>query len=359
MDEHRYPKIEITFSPAWWTAKYGMDFSSAKEWQDPILYTERDQEQRRLLYERFGDVGLGEINPLPNPLVGVEYGHRFMSAFWDCEVIYLPGQWPHATPLPDAETRCRNLAVPDVENSLAVQLARKNAHILEERYGRVKSAVNFGGPLNNAVSVLGEAVFALCAGEPELAKRVLFQMGEAVLRLHDRMECPINQVPAGQERQMNWGIGNCPVGQVSPRMYQDVVLPVDLWFRDNFSWVDFSLHHCGVFHPYAEAYLPLQPTDIDVGPGSDLHLTRKYYPDARISAYFDPAEFASFTQARIDQVVIEMIEAVTPGSNPVNESRGGGSFTYIRAIEVGPELSDQSVRDMMTVFERIKKLMIV
>lgn len=353
MDGSCHPKIEITFSPGWWTAKFGMDFSSARDWQDPILFTERDQEQRRLLFERFGDVGLGDFDPLPNPLVGVEFGHRFMSAFWDCEVNYLPGQWPHATPLPEAEARMKNLTVPDVDNSPAIQLARKNARILEERYGRVQSAVNFGGPLNNAVSVLGEAAFATCANEPELAQRVLYLMGEAVLRVHDLFECPINQVPTGEVRQKNWGIGNCPVGQISPRMYQELVLPVDTWFRDNFSGTGFSLHHCGVFHPYAEAYLPLRPTDIDVGPGSDLCLTRQHYPDARISAYFDPAEFASFTQARIDQIVMDMIEAVKIGDNSTNESPGCEKFTYIRAIEVGPELSDQSVRDMMTVFERI------
>ncbi len=48
-----------------------------------------------------------------------------------------------------------------------------------------------------------------------------------------------------------------------------------------------------------------------------------------------------------------MIEAVTIGGESTNESQVGEKFTFIRAIEVGPELSDQSVRDMMTVFERI------
>ncbi len=48
-----------------------------------------------------------------------------------------------------------------------------------------------------------------------------------------------------------------------------------------------------------------------------------------------------------------MIEAVTIGSNLANQSQAREKFTFIRAIEVGPELSDQSIRDMMTVFERI------
>jgi hypothetical protein len=37
-----FPTIEITFSPALWSAKYGMDFSSAADWQDRIRDTHLD-----------------------------------------------------------------------------------------------------------------------------------------------------------------------------------------------------------------------------------------------------------------------------------------------------------------------------
>jgi hypothetical protein len=338
-----FPKIEITFSPGWWSAKYGMDFSSATDWQDPVRYTARDQEQRRLLFERFGDVGIGEINPQPNPLVGVEYGHRFMSAFWGCEVLYLPGQWPHATPLPDAAERLATLQVPALDGNPAIELARRNARVLEKRYGHVQSAVNFGGPLNNAVSVLGEAIFEACAADPDLAQHVLYRMGEAVLQVHDRLECPINRVPAGQERQKNWGIGNCPVGQISPVMYQEVVLPVDFWFRRAFTGSDFALHHCGIFHPYAGVYQVIEPSDLDVGPGSDLRRTRQTYPRARISAYIEPSQFDHLDQAQIDACVAQILEDAAPLE----------LITYIRAIEVGPELSDEAVRLLMTVQQRL------
>ena len=344
MGVSQFPKIEITFSPAWWASKYGMDFSSADAWQDPILYTERDRVQRRLLFERFGEVGLGEADPQPNPLVGVEFGHRFMSAFWGCKVLYLPGQWPHATPLPDASRRLASLEVSEFENNPAVRLALRNARILEERYGRVQAAVNFGGPLNNAVSVLGEAIFEACAADPDLAQRILYRMGEAVLQVHDRLECLVNRVSLGQERQRNWGIGNCPVGQISPAMYQEVVLPVDLWFRRAFKGSDFALHHCGIFHPYTSVYQALEPTDLDVGPGSDLRRTRLAYPRARISTYIEPSQFARLGQAQVDACVTQILVDTAPVE----------LITYIRAIEVGPELSDEAVRLLMTVHERLQ-----
>ena len=347
MSINTLPKIEITFSPAWWSAKYEMDFGFPECWQEPIRYTERDQEQRRLLFERFGDLGLGERDPKPNPLVGVEFGHRFMSAFWNCEVIYLPDQWPHATPYPDAASRVFHLDVPEMKHSFAVELAFRNAKILEDRYGKVNSAVNFGGPLNNAVSVLGEEIFALCASDVVLAQNVLRKMGEAVRLIYDEVECVINKIPPERRKAKDWGIGNCPVGQISPQMYQEVVLPVDIWFRNTFqeinSEANFNLHHCGIFHPYVEVYQKLHPTDIDVGPGTDLQKTRQAFPDARISAYFEPATLATMSRAQIDAEVKKMITDTLPVDR----------FTFIRAIEVGPELSDQTIYDLLTSTDRL------
>jgi len=78
-------------------------------WQDPIKRTELDREKRRLLYGRFGDVGLGERDPTPEPVVGIEYGDRFMSALWSCDIHYLPDQAPSTIILDDAEKAMRSL----------------------------------------------------------------------------------------------------------------------------------------------------------------------------------------------------------------------------------------------------------
>jgi len=70
-----FPAINFSFAPAWWYHHYGMEFSKSY-WQDPIARTERNCDQRRLLFERFGDVGLGEHDPKPQPVAGEAYGHR-------------------------------------------------------------------------------------------------------------------------------------------------------------------------------------------------------------------------------------------------------------------------------------------
>ena len=336
------PKIEITFSPTWWYHKYGMDFEAAKTWHDPFTAIEWDQQQRRLLWERFGDAGLGEADPQPIPIVGGEFGHRWMSALWGCEVAYFPDQWPHAVPLPNASQRMQSLDLPDLGKSPVVQMLNQNASLVEDKFGTCQVIINFGGPLNNAVSVFGEEIFSACAGEPELAQRVLFRMGEAVLMVFDDVQSWLNHESVQEARAKPWELGNCPVSQISPRMYRQVVLPIDLWLRSHFSGV-FNLHHCGVFHPYAEVYRPLNFQGLDAGPGTDLAATRAAYPRVRLSTYMDPSVLMDIDGETVDLLVSGMIRDAGPRD----------LFTHLRVVEIGPEISDDTVRQLMTVSSRI------
>jgi hypothetical protein len=343
MEQNFFPKIDMTFSPGWWFVHYGMAYPRAF-WHDPVAFTQRDQEQRRLLYERFGDVGLGEADPQPRPFAGGEFGHRFMAALWGCQVIYPLDGAPCEVSLPDARERMVDLRVPDIDSSPVVQLALGNAGVMKERYGRCDSAINYGGPLNNAVSVFGGEFLTACATQPELAQQVLERMGQAVLAVHDQVSCRIREVEVAEARAGGWGIGNCPVCMLSPRMYREVVLPVDLWFRRQFAG-DFNLHHCGVFDAYATVYQPLAPTDLDLGPGSDLRIARAAFPRARISTYIKVETLANMNREEIDALVGKM----------VREAGDPARFSWIRVAEAGPEVSDQAVRDLMTVAERVRE----
>jgi hypothetical protein len=336
-----FPIIEISFAPVWWHHYYGMDFDRAF-WQDPVARTERSREQRRLLFDRFGDVGMGERDPQPQPVAGDAYGHRFMSAFWGCEIEYLPDQFPSAIVLPNPAERMPGLQVPSLADSPVIQRLHWEVRLLQERYGRCQAAVNYGGPLNNGVSVLGEEILFACLAEPGLARSVLQKMGEAVMTIHDQAVCPLNGITVSTAHDGEFGIGDCPVGMISPKTYQEVVLESDLWIRRQFRG-NFNLHHCGIFDAYAGVYQLLNPGSLDLGPGSDLRLARKAYPSTPISTYIDVSQLSGMGQAEIDTLLAQMVE----NARPVE------LFTYIRVAEAGPEISDQAVRWLMTAPERI------
>ena len=333
-----YPQMMVTFSPAWWHAHYGLDFGEAV-WTDPIARTERDRELRRLLWERFGEVGLGEENPEPKPNVEA-YGHRFMAALWGCEVRYLADQAPAAVALPGAEERMRELRVPDLEASPVIQRALSEARLLEERYGRCDGWINAGGPLNNAVSVLGAAILSACLEEPELARRVNLQMAQAILGVFYRLSVPVN----GLQPAVPWpggGVGNCPVCMISPRTYAEAVLPADLWFREHF--LDFGIHHCGVFTAYIEVYKALRPNGLDMGWGTDWRAVREAYPSLPLSLEIQDSAILGKTPAELDEMVAGMAEAAAPLE----------LISRMWVAEAAPETPDETVRTLMTAGERL------
>jgi hypothetical protein len=308
-------------------------------WRDPLRRIERDCDLRRLLYERFGDVGLGERDPEPRPTIEA-YGHRFMAALWGCEIRYLPNQAPAAVALPDAAERMAHLSVSDLDASPVIGRAFAEAGLLEARYGSCDGAINLGGPLNNAVSVLGEEILYACLAAPELARRVLQTMAEALLAVYDRVTCRINRWPVASPRPSAW-IGNCPVCMISPETYRQVVLPADLWWRGNFR--EFYIHHCGVFHPYAEVYQALRPAMLDVGWGTDLRAARRAYPTVPMSLELQDSALMGKGEADLDALLAQMAEDAGPRE----------LVTRIWLAEACPETPDATVRALMTVPARL------
>jgi len=333
-----YPSVSITFSPAWWRARHGITFGE-EVWADPVARTEQDRALRRLLYDHFGDVGLGEADPPPRPNVEA-YGHRFMAAVWGCEIRYFANQAPSAVVLPDAAGVLESCRAPDLHYSRVVQRALSDARLLQARYGACEGGVNYGGPLNNAVTVLGEEVLRALVERPDVARAALAAMAEALVGVHEHVTWAINGThrtwpqPAG-------GLGNCPVCMVSPDTYLDAVLPSDMWYRSRFN--DFGIHHCGALHPYAEVYRRLRPCALDVGWLSDRRHVRRTYPETPMSLMVEASALAGRSQQQVDEMVASLLEEAGPAS----------LITTIWVAEAGTEVADNTVRNFMTVMSRL------
>jgi hypothetical protein len=333
--------LDVTFAPAWWRAHYGWDFGEAA-WRDPITRTERDREMRRILWDRFGDVGLGGRDPAPRPSIEA-YGHRFMAALYGCEIRYLPDQDPAAIPLPHAAERMAALHGVDLDASPIVQRALAEAHTLEARYGTCDGNINLGGPLNNAVSVFAEAILSACLAEPDLARRTLQVMARTLLAVYEQVTCRINRQAVGAPYAQGH-IGNCPVCMLSPATYRAVVLPADLWWRRKFQ--QFGLHHCGLIHAYAEVYQALHPNSLDVGWGSDLAAVRRAFPHTPMSLMIEASAIAGKGPEEIDAIVAGVLRAAAPAA----------LVTRLWVAEAGPEVADDTVRALVTASGRLQNV---
>jgi hypothetical protein len=355
----QFPEIAISFSPSWWLHHYGME-CTREHYMDPIARTERDREQRRILFDRFGDVGLGERDPEPRPTVEA-YGDRFMAAFWGCEIDYYPDQDPAAVAFADPWERMGMLALPDPATSPVVRKAREDAQLLIARYGTCSGSINVGGPLNNGVSVFGEDLLAACLAEPDMAQQVLQLMAQAIIAVRDTVSIPIMQT-TGASRQIGFGIGNCPVCMISPQTYRDVVLPSDQWLCRHFAGAPGDsgnalqyalgspgLHHCGVFHPYVDAYQGYCPAALDIGWGSDLRITRAAYPNIPIALQIQEVALGDGTAQAIDALIVRMIDEAGPAQLVPAQL-----VPRIWLAGVGAQLPDAVVRNLMTVGSRVQ-----
>ena len=335
------PPLDISFSYAWWHHRYGLDFSR-EYWLDPIKRTEQDREMARLLYERFGDVGLGDPDPQPKPNIAI-CCHRFIPAVFGCEIHYAVDQAPAAVSRTASPEEMLMLPPPDVRTVPEVQEVLRQGKMLADRYGFCSGEINMGGPLNVASLLFGDGIFMACATDPEAAHHVFEVINRTMIDVYDHVSCQVEPAKHQTSRRKLL-LGNCPVPMVSPRTYREVVLPHDIWFRQQSSF--FILHSCGLVDPYLHDYTHLCTSDPDVfeiSSESDLRSARQAFPTSRFEIMWAVDDVASKTPAEMDQMMASMLADAAP-SELING---------IWIAEAGLELSDDKVRHLATYGERL------
>ena len=321
-----------SFSEAWYHSKYGFTFGEKYHF-DPVFRTEQDREAMRLLYDRFGEAGIGEKNPQPRPHLEV-CGHRFVSALFGCEVVYQDDQAP----------TCRHLSVasaadiaaipkPEWETNLWAREFRRQGSLLLKRCGFTDAAINHGGPLNAASTMLGNAALLYLAESPEIMRHFLDAIADVCIESYDRLTTEFDP-KAASGREMF--IGNCPVMMISPRTYSAVVLPADLRLRQRVQ--KFGLHHCGPMDLYLEAYKKLAPLEyIEVGWGSNIAAVRQAFPGTTLDLMINIYDLQNMSRSKMRELIAEMV-------------RQAGPISCLRDVwvsDIGPEVSDEKVLDFV------------
>jgi len=301
---------------------------------------ERQRELARLLHERFGDVGIGSADPEPQPVASDAYGNYFMPALFGCAVSYPRDQAPGNAPLRVDMEEMARLRVPDLQGSPVVRRAFAEARRLRERYGFCSGAVNTGSPLNVAVNVFGEQFLMACKLEPETARHVLRVIAATELRLYREFSAVVDpeHFPPGR---IAFGYGNCPAVMLSPATYRDVVLPVDLWVRQQVS--ELHLHHCGVLDDYIELYRDLRPSSLDIGGESDYAAVRRAFPDIPFSLIVNAPDIEGRSAGEVDHLIGSAVEGAGPPE----------LISFLWVAEVSEAIDDETVRAVRTALERV------
>ena len=329
--------VIFDLSESWYNHRFGVEFSE-EFWVDAVKRTESYREMSYQIAKRIPDMGLGSLEPKPNPSATDQYGHRFIPKLFGCEIKYTNNQAPSCISQSAEFDDLANLDMPDLKKSDVIKKALDDAKQLKAKYGFVNSGINTGSPLNAAISTFGEDFIACCLCEPEIAQHVLMVFAQTFIRLIYEFEDVIN--PPARIRRENFGIGNCPAIMFSPDVYRQVMLPVDLWLRQQFN--GFGIHHCGIIDNYAQLYTDLRPTELDVGGGSDYKLLRSVFPKTPCSYIVNPEYFEGKTSEEIDALVRGIVI-------------DGGPIEYIKFLHsygVGYKATDDNIATLRTSVKR-------
>ena len=291
---HSNIPIELVFNPNWWHQTAGICFDEAF-YMDPATRVRDDMTMRRVLWERYGDLGLGEEAPQPRPVIGSLHvaGGFVIPALLGSQIRFASDAAPQPLPESISAAAIDAFEKPDWRTLWPMRELFTQMDDLEAEYGYVIGDFNTDGVLNAAYHFYGQDLFADFHLAPERVRRFLDIIGELIvdvaLAVRERTgSCSIsvNRMVEQVDRRMFYH-ANCSVQMISPASYRQLHLPVEQAMARRIQ--PYGIHHCGHnLHKVAPAYAELDPVMVDVGWGSDVAAVAAALPNTFLNLRLSP-----------------------------------------------------------------------
>ncbi|MFA5835727.1 MAG: uroporphyrinogen decarboxylase family protein [Bellilinea sp.] len=307
--------VELVFNPNWWNKTAGISFDQAF-YLDPQVRIENDVIMRRVLYQRYGSFGLGELDPQPRPVIGSPFvaGGFVIPALLGAEILFSLDAAPQPRPLQFTPEQIDRLEKPDFRQTWPMNTLIAQMDILEAEWGYLVGDVNTDGLLNAAYHLYGVDLFTDFYTAPERLERLLSMIGELIGDVSEYIRQRTGSCSVSVNRMIErvdrstFLHANCSVPMISPGSYRAVQLPIEQRMAQRLQ--PFGIHHCGDnLQRYAPAYAELPVNFIDVGWGSDVAACRQALPDAFFNLRLSPVRMLICTPAEIAADTKTLLEA--------------------------------------------------
>ena len=288
MAERNHIPLGVGFYPDWFNKHYGVSFDR-KYYFDPETRIEARMEIDKALYERFGDVGLGDKDPKPKPLI--TFGMVMLPAIFGCEIVFEPHALPWAMPLNLSEDQVMKLEVPDIFSTSPMTEMIKQIEYLQEKYGKVVGDINVTGVQNLALKIRGEQFYIDYFENPELCHHLLKVCTESIIQLFQYVYKITGTGAVDVTPMCNpklFVIPNCTVEQISLETYEKYVLDYDNQVAD--ACHPLGVHHCGSVNQALDGYAKIRHLEfIEIGFGSDVRRAREVFgPHVAVNSRINP-----------------------------------------------------------------------
>lgn len=297
-----YLPVDVVFHPNWWHKNYGLSFDR-DFFYEPVRRVWQEQRMRQLLYERFGDLGLGQNDAQQRPIVGpILMGSGYVvQEILGCEVLYTEDGNPWVLPRNLSKEEVWALKVPeDLESTPPMRAVLSLMNNLETEFGYLQGDIPLHSVINVALDLRGQEYFIDLLEDPPLVahlndviSRTIFEVGRRVKARTGSIAISINRIIASFDPSICI-IPNCSLQMISPKMYEEHLLRYDAWLGQQLAPLGF--HHCGNnAHWFAPLYARAGAVYLDVGWGSDVSACRAALPDAWLSLRLNPVRMLDAT----------------------------------------------------------------
>lgn len=315
MTEKKKVPLGVGFYPDWWHKNYGISF--AKEYyHDPDYRVDCQARMQKALYERFGDVGLGNPNPGPRPLI--TYGMVMLPALLGCEIVFEDENLPWAMPANFSKEDCRKLKRPDLLKASPMKEILEQIDTLEEKYGRVVGDINTTGVQNLALKIRGDQLYIDFFEDPEFCHELMDFCTQCIIDLwkliHPKTGSGAMDVTPMCDAHF-YCVPNCTAVQISGESYEQFCLPYDNKLAE--ACYPFGIHHCGGMDHVVEQYAKVKNLAfVEAGFGTDFARARRILgPKVAFNARLSPVMMHNETPDVVTAAVRDAIDQGAPYQN--------------------------------------------
>lgn len=340
--------VDIVFHPSWWFKNAGITFDEDFYFH-PIKRVESEKWMEQVLYERFGQFGIGADRKKELPLIGAVHNAAgyMLSEMLGCKVTYQEDSAPQVLP---AGFDKLDINAGSAFKSPGFKQFLNLQEKLKAKYGYLTGDVNWGGVLNIALDLVGEKVFLDFYTEPEETKKQFLQIAGVIEKFVVDMAGETGSSSISVNRNVRYIEkpvflhSECSHTMIATEQYEEFLLPIDLAWSRRFR--PFGIHYCGNDpHRYAETFAKIQNLDfLDVGWGGDVKELRKHLPNTFLNIRLDPVTINNYSDEELQTTITRLVE---DSDNPY--------LTGVCCINMDNQVEDEKVNTIFRVVANLRQ----
>ncbi len=337
---------DIVLAPAWWFHNEGITFDE-DFFYDPARRVEVERKMGKALFERWGKYGLGKDKDKDLPIVGAVHlaAGYLLSEMLGCKVEYKENAPPQVI--------CRQLedliiSAEAAFESCVYKKFEKLTESLKAKYGYLVGDVNWGGILNIAFDLRGEALFMDTFDRPDDVDVFLSEIAKVIERFTQDLQKETGSTSISVNRNVcHLGPAvflhsECSHTMISVEDYKKFLFTYDEQWSGKYR--PFGIHFCGKdAHRYAETFKEFGHLDfLDVGWGGDVTRLRRHLPNTFLNIRLSPVEIID---QRVGEIANTIRRLVADSGNP--------QLTGVCCINMDEKVADEKIT---AIFETVANL---